>query len=156
MILSRIFISLRILLIKKNFCLVNAGSFKIRNSNNPVVKQGSAYNLYNNILKELNRFTELYEDSNAGHGLGGGVNYGFTGSFTQQDLVRYIVVRAVVFFQTIMSFQLSNPTTFPPFGYRSNSYFKDCINNRICSNPNSDYTCLEKRALYFKCFVYRQ
>ena len=81
---------------KENFCLVNTGDFKIKNNNNPVVKQGSAYNLYN-ILQSLNRFTELYEDPDANHGLGNDANYGFN-TYNENNIVKYIVERAAIFF----------------------------------------------------------
>ena len=103
------------------------------------VKQGSALNLYH-ILDSLDRFAGLYEDSDAKHGLDFLANYGFA-VYNKDTIVKYIVQRSAVFFQTIMVWQQSNPASFPPFGYRGGSCFKDCKNNRICTDTTSNNSC---------------
>ena len=132
----------------QNFCLEQTGNYIIKNptgDNNIFVKQCSAQNMYY-ILKELNRFTELYVDCDMGHGIDKDKldteNFGVTAS-TIDDVYIYMVQRAAIFFQTIM--QTAPSSSFLPFNHRGRSIFRGMVpslNNRICTQcdgvPSTD------------------
>lgn len=128
----------------ENFCLVDmtGSSYILKNPAKASTKLCSSLNMYN-ILKNLNRFTELYIDCNGGHGLDGDDSLATTDwgtGIANDDLVAlYIVQRGAVFFQTIMNVLITNPP--PPFGYKGRSIFRDCVNNRICTDPGENNTC---------------
>ena len=129
---------------KTNFCLATSGSYTLKkpNATNPVYsKQCSALNMYN-FLKGMNmskRFTELYIDCDMRHGINNIATDNFSiipTATSKDDVYTYIVIRAAIFFQTIMNVSVSGP--FPPFNYRKKSLFVDTMNNRICTDCDGD------------------
>lgn len=127
---------------KEKLCLNEDMNFVIKKPTNlkPVsVKQGSSLNMYNILAHpSIDRFTELYVDCLAGHGLGGSADFG-TGNPDPVLVAKYIVQRAAIFFQTIMNH--SSLSTHPAFGIRGRSLFRDCENKRICTQTGDNNTC---------------
>lgn len=127
---------------QSNNCVT--GTYKLKNPgmmNNIFSKQCSALNMYN-ILRKMNvskRFTELYIDCDMAHGINNISTDNFSISpapTSKDDVYTYIVIRAAIFFQTIMNVLPTDP--FPTFGYRKKSLFIDLMNNRICTGCNGD------------------
>jgi len=113
-----------------------------------VVRRCSSLNMYN-VLKTLNRYTELYYDCDMSHGLSSTSEFGI-GTHDAAEVTKYIAQRTAVFFQTIMNYG-SVPV---PFGLTGRSVFRDCRNNRnSCSMATDAGSCINDSASYEACPV---
>jgi hypothetical protein len=105
----------------------------------------SVKNMYN-ILRELNRYTELYTDCNMGHGINDIAtdNFGVNAT-SKNDVFTYMAIRAAVFFQTIMNGPANG--NFLPFGFTGKSFFVSSsdtahiTNQRICPECDPNHSC---------------
>ncbi|NNV57116.1 alpha/beta hydrolase [Limnovirga soli] len=134
----------------ENFCLETSGNYKLKSPGTSppytvYIKLASAHNMYF-ILKELNRYSELYTDCNMGHGINSVATDNFGVNATTKDQVfTYLAVRTAVFFQTIMNISITG--AFPPFGYTGKSFFVSyndtdhITNQRICPECDPDHSC---------------
>ncbi len=124
--------------VKENRCLLltSPAYFYVRSTTsamNVKVKLCSTRNMYC-ILKSLGKYTELYADSDMGHGLDANSDFGITIS-SPNDVQLYIVQRAATFFQAIMNGAHA-------YGDTGRSYFRDCENFRVgCSTADSNDGC---------------
>ena len=132
----------------ENFCLATTGNFILKDPspNQIFVKQCSAQNMYY-ILKELNKYTELYVDCNMKHGINDYTKDNFGVNATNNDDVfTYIAVRTAIFFQTIMNVTPLNGAS-PPFGYTGKSLFRSLndtshiTNQRTCGQCEQSNPC---------------
>ncbi len=124
---------------KENDCLLEAENFIIKQPEmgppavNFFVKKGSGLNIYN-ILKDdrIDRFTLLYSDCNAGHGLKYSTDDYSSGFTDETNVTKYIAARTAVFCQAVMNYT-STSRVHPPANYTgSRSHFVDCLDSRIC------------------------
>ncbi len=112
---------------------------------NILVKRCSSLNMYN-VLKKLERYTEIYYDCNSGHGLGNNADYGI-GTDNTVQVAKYIAQRTAIFFQTIM-----NNVAPVGFGITGRSVFRDCKNNRhSCSVASDADSCINDSAIFELC-----
>ncbi len=93
-------------------------TYKIPRDITSVMQYGSEA-IYN-TLRSYNTPTELYADSDAGHGLGATANYGLSTSNTD-SVVNYITRRAAIFFQAVNNKIAAN---------LERTKFRDCQNLR--------------------------
>jgi hypothetical protein len=144
----------------ENLCTINNKTFiQYTDPNNiPELKMCSSLNMFN-ILKKLNRYTELYLDCDMEHGLDGNCGgcdsdpqnltlnkncnpcvfdseFG-TGYTNSEQVITYMAQRVAVFFQTIMYYTTTAPL---PYVYTNRPFFKECKNNRKCGQGNNN-TC---------------
>ncbi|HEY2726944.1 MAG TPA: hypothetical protein VGI61_07210, partial [Parafilimonas sp.] len=111
----------------ENTCFETSGTYVLKYSGtgpvyNVFIKEGCSQNMYY-ILKELNRFTELYIDCNMAHGIRDyhTDNFGVD-AHSSVDVFNYIAVRAAIFFQTCLN--VTPYYNYPPFNYRGKSLFR--------------------------------
>ncbi len=120
---------------------------KSTGTNNTVyVTKASGLNMYN-FLKSttIDRLSELYTDSDAGHGLDGvpvfpnvyTSDYG-TGYDNDTQVTQYIAQRAAVFFQIVMLYNQAHSLAHPPFRNSADSHFIDCKNLRMCGQADNN------------------
>ena len=130
----------------ENRCL-NTNDYYILEGYNAIdgasIKMCSSLNMYN-ILKQLNRYTELYYDCDMKHGLGSTADFGIGTS--DETLVNiYMVQRAANFFQAVMNGAKT-------FGVTGRSVFRDCMNNRtLCSTTTDAPNCTNDPDDYEAC-----
>jgi acetyl esterase/lipase len=140
-----------------NLCTISNRFFSQKAFDNTIeLKMCSSLNMYL-VLKNLNRFTELYVDCSMGHGLDSNCgcgsfnnknkddnnnctvncipyssNFGLASATNQQLTTEYMAQRIAVF-----SFEIMNSSTVLGFGAKGRSYFKDCENFRKANQTPS-------------------
>ncbi|CAN5421437.1 hypothetical protein BH10BAC2_BH10BAC2_18600 [soil metagenome] len=111
----------------------NPQTYQFSTEYKSVLHSGSSalYNTLTNGIDSVAVKSELYLDSDMGHGLDGYADFGFgRGKISKDSLKVYFVQRAAVFFQAIVNGKSAHIKT---------STFTDCINYRVKSCKTADF-----------------